>query len=139
MLGRTCTWAAVAALSLALAGCDRGAKENPNAQGSPGTGNARETAAPGAPDTPPGGPSGVKGSLPHTGSSGGDTVPGTTGRGTAEEGGRSQTAQPGSGLQGGLGGNAGMAGSAASGASAPAGIATEGSTNRTPGGATGRR
>lgn len=139
MLVRTCTWAATAALAMTLAACNRGATDNPNASGSPGTGNPRETAAPSAPDTPPGGPSGVKGSLPHTGSSGGDAVPGATGRGTAEEGGRSQTPQPGSGLQGGLGRNAGMADSAASGASAPAGTATQGSTNRTPGGATGQR
>ena len=140
MVRRNCTWAAAAAaLTLALAGCDRGATENPSAPGSPGTGNPRETAAPMAPDTPPGGPSGVKGSLPHPGSSGGDAVPGTTGRGTAEEGGRSQAPQPGAGLQGGLGRNAGMADSAASGASAPAGTATQGNTNRTQGSATGQR
>jgi hypothetical protein len=104
-----------ASLSLALAACDRGATGNPNAPGSPGTGNAAEVKAPAAADTPPGGPSGVKGSLAHPGSSGGDAVPGVTGSGTSEPGGRSQTAQPGSGLQGGLGRSAGMGGSVPSG------------------------
>src|SRR5438874_1521963 len=84
----------LAAVAL-LGACDRGATGNPNAPGSPGTGNAPQVSAPTAPDTPPGGPSGVKGSLPHPGSSGGDAVPGTTGSGTAESGGRSPTVQPG--------------------------------------------
>ena len=53
---------------------------------------------PSAPDTTTGGPSGVKGSMPHPGSSGGDMVAGTTGKGGA-------SAQPGTGTQGGLGMN----------------------------------
>jgi hypothetical protein len=103
-----------AALSLGVAGCDRGSGGNPNAQGSPGTGNAREVRVPSAPDTAPGGPSGVKGSVAHPGSSGGDAVPGTTGSGT----------------QG-----------AATGPGTPAsgGRIAEGSTNSTSSGAVGQR
>jgi hypothetical protein len=142
--------AVIAALASSVAallvGCDRGATSNPNAPGSPGVGNAPEVRAPSAPDTPPGGPSGVKGSLPHPGSSGGDVVRGTSGSGTDDPSGRSQTAQPGSGLQGGLGGNAGMSAtgtspsgtsstSTAPGGSGPAG----GSGNRTSSGAVGQR
>lgn len=120
--------------ALSLAACDRGATSNPNAPGSPGTGNAPEVRAPVAGDTPPGGPSGVKGSLPHPGSSGGDAVPGTTGSGAADSS-RSQAAQPGSGLQGGLGRNQGMATSTPPGT----GQAADGSTNRTSSGAVGQR
>ena len=109
--------------TLALGGCDKAAQGNSNASGSPGAGNPREFAAPAAPDTPPGGSSGRKGSMPHPGSSGGDAVPGTTGRGTSDPGGRSQSAQAGVGTAGGLGGSSGlgMTGSfPASGASSPA-------------------
>jgi len=128
-------WACASALlALSLAGCGRGAEGDAtgsaNAPGSPGAGNERVVARPMAPDTPPGGPSGVKGSLPHTGSSGGDAVAGTTGSGTAEEGGRSQPAQAGVGLGGGLGGDTSTMG---------AGVATEGSTNSGPGSRVGSR
>ena len=108
--------------SFALAACDKAAQGNPNAPGSPGTGNARTVSAPAAADSPAGGPSGVAGSWPHPGSSGGDAVPGVTGKGTTDGSGRSQPAQVGVGTTGGLGGNSGlgMTGSfPASGASAP--------------------
>lgn len=129
------------ALALALAGCDRGATGNPTAQGSPGTGNAREVAAPVASDTAAGGPTGVKGSMAHPGSSGGDAVPGTTGSGTAG------TAQPGTGLQGGLGnagtglaGNFPSPGASSAGASSRSmGAVASGSTNLTPKGSVGNR
>ncbi|MHB1123559.1 MAG: hypothetical protein ACYC0T_12675 [Ramlibacter sp.] len=61
-----------AAASLGLAGCERGADSgatvNPNAPGSPGTGNSTQVVTPSAADGPPGGPSGVAGSAPHPGS-----------------------------------------------------------------------
>jgi len=115
-------------MSLGLAACDRGARSgataNPNAPGSPGTGNAPVTASPAAPDSPTtGGSSGEKGSQPHTGSSGADAPPGTSGSG-------GQAAQPGTGLQGGLGTNT------APGQSAPA---AEGTKNRTTQGSVGNR
>lgn len=95
--------------ALALTACDKATNSgNANAPGSPGTGNPRELATPGAADTPPGGPSGVKGSLSNPGSSGGGAVSGTTGRGTTDVGGRSQGAQVGGGTAGGLGGNSGL-------------------------------
>ena len=108
-----------AATTLALASCNRGGAGtgNPNAPGSPGTGNASETSTPVVADTKPGGPSGVKGSLPHPDSSGGDAVLGTTGTGNAG------AAQPGTGLQGGLGNAGGMSGTGT-------GVA-DGSTNST--------
>ncbi len=94
---------------LATSACDKATNSgNANAPGSPGTGNPREVVAPAAADTPPGGPSGVKASLPHSGSSGGDAVSGTTGRGTTDVGGRSTGAQVGGGTAGGLGGNSGL-------------------------------
>jgi hypothetical protein len=99
-----------AALALGLAGCDRGATANPYAQGSPGNGNARTVAAPFAADTPTGGSSGLKGSMSYPGSSG-DALSATTGSATSDPGERSQTPQPGTGLQGGLGGGLGMTGS----------------------------
>src|SRR5690606_5824112 len=81
----------IAACTLALAGCSDRADTNPNAPGSPGTGNTAEVVRPAAPDGPPGGPSGIAGSGPHTGGSGADVMPGTTGSsGTAEAGGRGQ-------------------------------------------------
>lgn len=130
--------------AFSLAGCDKAVQGNPNAPGSPGTGNARVVTTPAAADSPPGGPSGVKGSLPHPGSSGGDAVIGVTGKGTSEPSGRSQGAQVGVGTTGGLGGNSGlgMTGSfPASGASASAGagVAPAGSSNRTAGNAVGAR
>ena len=119
---------ASALLALSLAGCgrgaDSGATSNANAPGSPGTGNDRVVAQPHAPDTPPGGPSGVKGSLPHTGSSGGDMPPGATGSGSPVAGGHSQPGPPGTGLHGGLG--------SGDTATMGAGVATEGSTNSSP-------
>jgi len=91
---------------LALSGCDRAAESNPNAPGSPGTGAASSVVAPQAGDSPAGGSSGMAGSVPTPGSSGGGAVPGTSGSGTSEVGGRSQSPQPGTGLNGGLGDNA---------------------------------
>jgi len=143
------TLAAVLAAA-SLAGCGRGADSgataNPNAPGSPGSGNPAQARAPQAPDGPPGGPSGVKGSAPHTGASGGDAVPGATGRGLDQAGSRSQTAQPGSGLQGGLGASSGQTamGAGPSGASGPEstgpqGTAASGSSNRSPSTSVGNR
>jgi hypothetical protein len=111
-----------AAASLGLAGCGRGADSgataNPNAPGSPGTGNPTRVVTPSAGEGPPGGPSGVAGSAPHPGSSGGDAVPGATGSGTV-----GQTPPAGSGLQGGMG---------AGPASSPSGTGTSATT--APGG-----
>ena len=133
---------AAAAVASSLAACGRGADSgataNPNAPGSPGN-NERVVSQPAAPDGAPGGPSGIKGSAPHTGSSGGDVPPGLTGSGTAEAGGRTQAPAPGTGLNGGLG----MAGTAPAGGgtSAPmgAGPAAAGSPNTTTDSAVGRR
>ena len=121
----------VAACALTLAACSERADVNPNAPGSPGTGNAAQSVRPAAPDGPPGGPSGIAGSAPHTGSSGGDVLPGTTGRGTTDASGRTQTAQPGAGLNGGLGGGNNVMGSSAA--------VPGGSSNNTPGNAVGSR
>jgi hypothetical protein len=123
-----------AACVFALAACSKQVDSNATAPGNPGTGNTAEVVRPAAPDGPPGGPSGIAGSAPHTGSSGGDAVPGTTGQGTADASGHSQTAQPGTGLHGGLGSGTAMG---ASGANAPA--VGEGSANTTPGSAVGTR
>jgi hypothetical protein len=123
----------LAALLPLGAGCDRAVQGNPNAPGRPGTGNPREMATPSMPDTQPGGSSGMKGSLPHPGSSGGDAVPGATGSGTSDPGGRSQSAQPGQGLTG------GMAGSMPNASTATQGAVAEGSPNRTPSGRVGSR
>jgi hypothetical protein len=123
----------LAALLPLGAGCDRAVQSNPNAPGRPGTGNTPEVARPSMPDTAPGGSSGMKDSLPHPGSSGGDAVPGTTGSGTSEPGGRSQSAQPGQGLAG------GMAGSLPGASTATQGSVAEGSPNRTPSGRVGSR
>ena len=125
-------WALVlaAASSLGLAACQRGADSgataNPNSPGRPGTGNDVEVARPAAPDSSGGrGPSGVKGSMPHPGSSGGDAPPGTTGQGTSAMG-----AGPGTGLAGGTG--QGMSPGVRSGVA-------EGSNNRVPDNSAGRR
>lgn len=132
--------------ALAVAGCDRNVTgANANAPGSPGTGNPPVVTAPVAADTPPGGSSGMVGTAPNTGSSGGNAVPGTTGRGTSEVGARSQAAQPGIGTAGGLGGSSGlgMTGSfpaaGASTAGQGGGPALAGSTNSTPSSAAGNR
>lgn len=111
--------------SLGLVACDRGGQTaNPNAPGSPGTGNPPVVATPAAPDSTSGsGPSGVKGSQPHPGSSGGDAVAGASGSGASAP-------QPGTGLQGGQGTGAGMAPGQAAGVG-------EGSKNRTTQGSVG--
>ena len=131
---------------LSLAACDNGTQRNPNAPGSPGTGNARVVTAPSAADSPPGGTMGVKGSLPHPGSSGGDAVPGVTGKGTSDASGSRQGAQVGVGTTGGLGGSSGLgmtgsfpASGASAAGSAGGGVAKAGSSNRTAGNAVGAR
>ena len=133
------TWAAVVlvATGVLLGACSKQADSNPNAPGSPGTGNTAEVVRPAAPDGPPGGPSGIAGSAPHTGGSGADAPVGVTGRGTTEAGGRSQTAQPGTGLNGGLGGGSNVMGSSA--APGTAGAAVDGSSNTTSSNAVGQR
>ena len=89
-------WCLALLAAIALAACDKSVTGgNANAPGSPGTGNAREATAPVAPDSPPV-------------SAGGNAVPGTTGSGTSEPGGRSQSAQVGVGTTGGLGGSSGL-------------------------------
>jgi hypothetical protein len=136
-----------AACVLTLGACSKHADSNANAPGSPGTGNATETVRPAAPDGPPGGPSGIAGSAPHTGSSGGDAPVGTTGSGTTDASGRTQTVQPGAGLNGGLGGSNSVMGSSpgGTGTSAPTGTgpgssaAGSGSPNSTSGNAYGSR
>lgn len=115
----------VAACALALGACSKQADGNANAPGSPGTGNTAEVVRPAAPDSPPGGPSGIAGSAAHPGSSGGDVIPGTTGSGSSEIAGRSQTAQPGTGINGGLGGSNSVMGAAP---------ATDGNVTSAPGG-----
>jgi hypothetical protein len=138
-MGRPAWAAAVLVAAGALLGaCSKQADSNPNAPGSPGTGNTSEVVRPAAPDGPPGGPSGIAGSAPHTGGSGADAPVGTTGRGLTDPGGRSQTAQPGVGLHGGLGGGNVMGSSAAPGTSG-ASVVPDGSSNTTPGSAVGRR
>jgi hypothetical protein len=62
-------------------------------------------------------------------------VPGTTGKGTSDPGGRSQPPLPGQGLAGGMGGPSSLPATQASGAGAVA----EGSPNRTPSGRVGTR
>lgn len=129
--------ACAAALALLLGACSERADVNPNAPGSPGTGNSAEVVKPAVPDSPPGGPSGITGSLPHSGSSGGDMWPGSTGSG-APQGASQSTATPGVGLDGGLGSGAGLVSGAPQGmpstpvtgtTSAPTGAALSGSPN----------
>lgn len=111
--------ALAAAGALALAACSKQVDGTSNAPVSPGTGNPTEVVRPAMPDSPPGGTSPA----------------GTTGAGSASS--SSQTAQPGTGLGGGLGSNSAM-GSSPAGTStgAPAG---SGSTNATTGSAVGQR
>lgn len=123
--GRTTIALAAAALALSLGACSR-ESGNANAPGSPGTGNATQATAPQAPDGPPGGPSGIKGSAPHTGASGGDVVPGTTGSGTANAAGQGP-AQPGTGLHGGIAGSLPSETQSSSMGASPAG---DGSSNK---------
>ncbi len=99
------TSASLVAVVLLVGACSERADRNPNALGSPGTGNATEVVRPAA-DSGNGGPSGIAGSAPQTGASGVDVAQGLTGSGgTAgtDIGGRGQTAQTGTGLNGGLG------------------------------------
>jgi hypothetical protein len=135
--------AACGAALLLLGACSDRADVNPNAPGSPGTGNTAEVVRPAVPDGPPGGPSGIKGSAPHSGASGGDVVPGTSGSGTVDAGGRSQVAQPGVGLNGGLNAGSGLSGSFPAGGtatSAPMGAGpADGSPNANSGSAVGAR
>jgi hypothetical protein len=123
--------AGLIAAGVLLGACSKQADTNPNAPGNPGTGNAASVVRPTAPDGPPGGPSGIAGSAPHTGSSGGDAIAGTTGRGTTDGSGRTQTTQPGAGLNGGLGGSNNVMGSSAA--------VPPGSSNNTSGNAVGQR
>lgn len=139
---RAATWVLplAAAAALLASGCDTRSDPHANAPGSPATGNPTQAAAPQAPDGPPGGPSGVKGSAPHTGSSGGDAMPGTTGSGTLNAG---NTAQPGVGLNGGLGAGSGsgLSGSFPANTTATTGAMgnSGGSPNTSPDSAVGRR
>jgi hypothetical protein len=143
---------ASACLAACQRGADSGATSSPNAPGSPGTGNAASVSVPQQGESSSGsGPSGVAGSAPHPGASGGDVVRGASGKGTSDNAARSQTAQPGSGLNGGLGATDGTtalgAGPAGTNPTKTGGAdqanqqesAAQGSTNRTPGGAVGRR
>lgn len=125
---------------LTLTGCERVATSGSTPPVGAATGNPRETTAPQAPDSKAGGPSGVTGSAAHPGSSGGDAVPGTTGKGTSEMGGRSQAPQPGVGLSGGLGGSTGLGMTGNFPAGTPTqGTAPQGGANRSNGSATGAR
>jgi hypothetical protein len=133
---------------LALSACDKAAHESPTTvPGSPGQGNPPEVIAPAAPDTPPGGSSGMKGSVPVPGTSGGGAPVGTTGRGTSEPGARSQSAQPGVGTAGGLAGNSGLGmtgsfppeGSSTQAGDRSGGVAPPGSPNSTRGSSVGNR
>lgn len=134
--------AAVAVCTLALGACGKQADTNANTPGNPGSGNPATVVRPEAPDGPPGGSSGRAGSVALPGSSGGDAPVGTTGGGTSDAAGRSQSAQPGMGIGGGLNsGSMGIAGSAppaGTATSAPMGAGPEpstagkGSSNATP-------
>lgn len=123
----TVAWGVILLAGFALAGCDKAVNSgNATAPGSPATGNPREVTAPVAADSPLGG--------------GGDAVPGTTGRGTLERGGRSQGAQAGIGTAGGLGGSSGLGltgsfptpGASSAGGVGQAAAAPDGSTHRAP-------
>jgi hypothetical protein len=134
------TWlCTAAALSLALAGCgrgaDSGATSNPVSQGRPGTGNDRVVVQPSAPDGPAAGSAGAKGSAPYASPSGGGAVPGSTGTGTS-----SAQPAPGTGLQGGLGAGSGLTGSFPSGTGTSSmGAAGDGSPNTTTRSSVGNR
>lgn len=134
-----------AACALGLGACSRHGTDNPDASGSPGTGNTAEVVKPVMPDSPAGGPDGISGSATHAGASGGTTVPGASGSGTV---GTSQP--PGTGLAGGLAaGSAGIANTlpgTASATSAPSGTGPDsavlggsGSSNSTTRGSVGNR
>ena len=131
-------------VAIALVGCDKGVKGNPNATGTPGAANAREVVAPAVAATPGRGPNWVAGSQIHPVSSAQEAVPRATGKGMSASSGRSQTARIGVGPGGGLGGNSGlgMTGSfpaiGTMGSSADS-TAAAGSTDRTPGGGLGGR
>lgn len=126
--------------AIALAGCDKAVTGgNANASGSPGTGNATTVTAPVVADSPPGGSSGAAGSAPHPGSSGGDAMPGVTGKGTSDPSGRSQSAQVGVGTTGGLGGNSGLGMTGSFPPGQAQGAAGAGNSNRTSNDAAGQR
>ena len=122
------------AAAFALCACDRKNNEAPPSV-------SREVAAPAAPDTPAGGSSGMKGSFPTPGSSGGGAVPGTSGSGISNAGGRSQSPPPGSGSAGGLSGPSGlgMTGSFPTGSGTQSLGAGNGSTNSTRANSIGNR
>lgn len=110
----------------ALAGCDRGATNNPNG---PGTGNPTVQAAPATGDKPAEPANAVAGSSgPGGAAAGPDTAHQANGSGAS-----SGSVPPGGGLQGGMGAGP------APGASGPAAAVPEGSTNATPGSATGNK
>lgn len=118
-------------------GADSGATSNPNAPGSPGTGNAVTTSTPQQGDSSSGrGSSGMAGSAPHPGSSGGDAVVGVTGKGAPQANDKSQDAPPAAGLNGGLGESTGTSMGAGG---AKQDQAAKGSTNSTPRGSVGNR
>jgi hypothetical protein len=114
-------FAGLVAVALSLGACSKQADQAPNAPGSPGAGNSTEVVKPSVADGSSGaGPSGIAGSAPHTGASGGDVVAGTTGKGLEASDGRSAPAQAGIGLNGGLGNGSGAAmGNAAAGNGSP--------------------
>jgi hypothetical protein len=68
MTARTSTLLLAAGLALGLAGCHRQTTDNPNAPGSPGTGNPTAKVTPAAPDTSPG--QGLQGGMHAMGAAG---------------------------------------------------------------------
>jgi hypothetical protein len=128
-----------AAGALALAGCSKEI-DNANAPGRPDPGNSAEIVRPQAPDSPAGGPSGIAGSLPHPGSSGGDAVAGAAGSGnTSQTTAAEMAARPGVGLDGGLGTSAADAGTAGGTAMGAGPVVPDGSPNRTTKSSVGNR
>jgi hypothetical protein len=139
------------ACALALGACSKRAEDSPVAPGRPGTGNGVDVVKPAVPDSPPGGSSGMAGSLP----AGGDAPVGTTGHGMSDSAsGSGQATIPGTGLHGGLGTGENVAGSAStpttdsttraptsapSGSGMGAGPGLGGSTNMTTHGSVGNR
>jgi hypothetical protein len=123
-----------AAGALALGGCSKQADDNAVAPGRPDPGNSAEVVQPQAADTPPGGPSGITGSLPHPGSSGGDAVAGATGSDATGAASGQLAARPGAGLDGGLGNTPADGANAMGAAPVP-----DGSPNRTTKSSVGNR
>lgn len=89
------SWCCAAVCLLALGACSKQADQNPVAPGRPGTGNGVTVLEPAAPDGPRTGSGGMTGAARSAGTTYGD-VPGVTGSGNAA------TAQPGTGLSGGI-------------------------------------